>query len=136
MGYCIRLIRLNIVFGFLPATAATHKNWGAIVLESAIEKYLKRCVEKLGGLCWKFVSPGTDGVPDRIVLLNGRVIFVELKRPGETPRPLQLKRHAQLRRLGFEVAVLNSIPAVDLFIGELIAHCSTHRTSTRTIFPN
>lgn len=106
------------------------------MLESTIEKYLKRYVEKLGGVCWKFVSPGTDGVPDRIVLLNGQIIFVELKRPGETPRPLQLKRHAQLHRLGFEVAVLDSILAVDLFIGELIAHCNTRRTSTRTIFPN
>lgn len=106
------------------------------MLESAIEKYLRRNVEKLGGHCWKFVSPGTDGVPDRIVLLNGWVIFVELKRPGETPRPLQLKRHAQLCRLGFKVAVLDSIPAVDLFIGELIAHCNTRRTSTRTIFPS
>lgn len=106
------------------------------MLESAIEKYLKRYVEKLGGLCWKFVSPGTDGVPDRIVLLNGRVIFVELKRPGETPRPLQLKRHRQLRALGFEVAVLDSIPAVDLFIGELITHCSTHRMSTRATLPS
>ncbi|MDT8900056.1 VRR-NUC domain-containing protein [Anaeroselena agilis] len=106
------------------------------MLESTIENYLKRYVEKLGGLCWKFVSPGTDGVPDRIVLLNGRVIFVELKAPGEKPRPLQLKRHAQLRALGFEVVILDSIPAVDHFIGELIAHCNTRRTSTRTIFPS
>jgi hypothetical protein len=106
------------------------------VLESTIEKYLRRYVEKLGGCCWKFVSPGTDGVPDRIVLLGGRVIFVELKRPGETPRPLQLKRHVQLRGLGFEVAVLDSILAVDLFIGELIAQCNIHHTSTKTTLQN
>jgi hypothetical protein len=106
------------------------------MLETAVEKYLKRYVEKLGGCCWKFVSPGTDGVPDRIVLLFRRVIFVELKRPGETPRPLQLKRHAQLRKLGFEVAVLDSIPAVDLFIGELMSEqCNIDLTSTKHTLP-
>ncbi|MDR3565554.1 MAG: VRR-NUC domain-containing protein [Negativicutes bacterium] len=106
------------------------------MLESTIEKYLRRYVEKLGGCCWKFVSPGNDGVPDRIVLLCGRVIFVELKRPGEKPRPLQLKRHAQLRELGFEVTVLDSIIAVDLFIGELITECNIHRMSTKTTLQN
>lgn len=107
------------------------------MLESAVEKYLKRYVDKLGGVCWKFVSPGNDGVPDRIVLLFGKVIFVELKRPGKTPRPLQLKRHSQIRRLGFAVAVLDSLPAVDLFIGELMSQqCSTNRTSIRTISPS
>lgn len=106
------------------------------MLETAVEKYLKRYVEKLGGYCWKFVSPGNDGVPDRIVLLFQRVIFVELKRPGKKPRPLQLKRHAQLRKLGFEVAVMDSIPAINLFIGELKSQqCNIDLTSTKNTLP-
>jgi len=77
--------------------------------ESEIEKKLKQAVEAKGGQCWKFVSPGMSGVPDRICLLpGGRMVFVELKAPGETPRPLQLKRHAELRALGFRVLVIDS----------------------------
>lgn len=48
--------------------------------ESTIEKKLKQEVEKLGGLCFKWISPGCTGVPDRIVIWpNGKVDFVELK---------------------------------------------------------
>ena len=46
---------------------------------------------EVGGICPKLVSPGFDGMPDRMVLLpNGRIGFVEVKAPGEKPRPLQL----------------------------------------------
>lgn len=51
--------------------------------ESSIERILARKVKKMGGMAVKFVSPGLDGVPDRIVLLPDRKIaFVELKAPG------------------------------------------------------
>ncbi|MDV6239876.1 VRR-NUC domain-containing protein, partial [Trueperella bernardiae] len=36
--------------------------------EHAIEQHLKKAVEAIGGLCWKFTSPGTAGVPDRICI--------------------------------------------------------------------
>ena len=56
----------------------------------------------------KFISPGWEGAPDRIILLpGGRIFFVEVKRPGGRPSPLQLKRHEQLRNLGFDVFVLD-----------------------------
>ena len=49
-------------------------------------------------------------MPDRLVLLpHGRCAFVELKAPGKLPRPLQLKRHEQLRALGFKVFVLDNV---------------------------
>ncbi len=76
--------------------------------EQRIEQKLVKAVKAAGGLCLKFVSPGTAGVPDRIVLLpEGRLGFVEVKAPGKVPRPLQAARHAQLRKLGFEVYVLD-----------------------------
>ncbi len=76
--------------------------------EQRIEQKLVKAVKAAGGLCLKFVSPGTAGVPDRIVLLpGGRIGFVEVKAPGKVPRPLQAARHAQLRKLGFEVYVLD-----------------------------
>ena len=76
--------------------------------EKAIELQLARAVKKIGGMCTKFISPGTDGMPDRIVLLPGcRIGFVEVKAPGKEPRPLQVMRHRQLRALGFPVFVLD-----------------------------
>ncbi len=79
------------------------------MLESSIEKKLKKKIESVTGMCLKFVSPGWSGAPDRICLFpNGKLIFVELKAPGEKPRPLQEKRHKELRALGFEVRVIDS----------------------------
>lgn len=90
------------------------------MLETTIENRLKKEVEKRGGKVWKFTSPGTRGVPDRIVLLpGGRAIFVELKKPGEVRRPLQIKRALELHELGFEVYCLDSYKAVDRFFVEV-----------------
>ena len=76
--------------------------------ERQIEQRLVAAVRKRHGLCPKWVSPGLDGVPDRIVLLpKGRMAFVEVKAPGKKPRPLQTARHEMLRRLGFRVYVLD-----------------------------
>lgn len=76
--------------------------------EKTIEQKLVKAVKDMGGIAPKFTSPGYDGVPDRIVLLpGGRVAFVEVKAPGEKPRPLQLARHNLLRNLGFKVYVLD-----------------------------
>jgi VRR-NUC domain. len=77
--------------------------------EREIERRLKNEVEKAGGLCLKFTSPGFDGVPDRIILLpKGKITFIELKAPGEKPRPLQTARIEKLRDYGFRVEVLDS----------------------------
>ncbi len=77
--------------------------------EREIEKKLVDAVKAQGGVCWKFVSPGTAGVPDRIILMPmGRIAFVEVKAPGESPRKLQLARHRLLRRLGFKIFVLDN----------------------------
>ena len=76
--------------------------------EIIIEQKLLSAVKGRGGIAPKFVSPGYDGMPDRIVLLpGGHIGFVEVKAPGEKPRPLQAARHELLRRLGFKVFVLD-----------------------------
>jgi len=60
--------------------------------ERKIETMLVKQVKAAGGMALKLISPGMAGVPDRIVLLpGGRILFVELKAPGEKPRPLQRK---------------------------------------------
>ena len=58
--------------------------------EKEVEQKLVKAVKARGGICPKWVSPGFDGMPDRIVFLPGRHIgFVEVKAPGEKPRALQ-----------------------------------------------
>ena len=77
--------------------------------EKSLERRLAQAVKKSGGLALKFVSPGTAGVPDRLVLLpEGKISFVEMKAPGKKPGPLQRLRHGQLRDLGFRVYVVDS----------------------------
>lgn len=88
--------------------------------ESFIEEKLTKAVNQNGGVCWKFTSPGTAGVPDRIILMpEGRIAFVEVKAPGEKPRPLQLSRHKLLRRLGFKVYVLDALEDIEKIISEV-----------------
>ena len=68
----------------------------------------------------KFVSPGMNGVPDRIVLMpDGKMAFVELKAPGKKPRPLQLKRKRMLERLGFHVYVVDNIEQIGGILDEI-----------------
>lgn len=88
--------------------------------ENEIEAKLVKAVKAHGGVCWKFVSPGTAGVPDRIVLMpSGRIAFVEVKAPGEKPRPLQRVRIKFLRRLGFKVYVLDGAEQIGGIIDEI-----------------
>ena len=88
--------------------------------EREIESKLRDAVKAAGGVCWKFTSPGTAGVPDRIILMpHGRIAFAETKAPGEKPRALQLSRHRLLRRLGFNVFVLDSKDDIRKIIEEV-----------------
>lgn len=76
--------------------------------EKIIEQKLVKAVKSMGGIAPKFTSPGFDGMPDRLILLpHGKFAFIEVKRHGETPRPLQESRHGLLRQLGFKVYVLD-----------------------------
>ena len=88
--------------------------------EKVIERELVRAVKAVGGMCPKLISPGTDGMPDRMVLLpEARIGFVEVKAPGQKPRPLQERRHAQLRDLGFIVFVLDDPEQISEIIAEV-----------------
>ena len=82
--------------------------------EKFIEKKLVKAVKSMRGMALKFISPGMDGVPDRIVLFpGGHMGFVELKAPGKKLRPLQMRRMAQLSRLGFMVFVVDGPEQID-----------------------
>lgn len=90
------------------------------MLEKDVEQRLVQSVKNAKGICMKFVSPGIDGVPDRLVLLPGRKIaFVELKAPGKKPRPLQIKRMKQLSVLGFPCYVLDDVTRIGGMLDEI-----------------
>ena len=90
--------------------------------EKSIESKLAAEVRNHGGLAPKFVSPGLDGVPDRLILLpGGKAAFAELKAPGKTLRPLQAVRKRQLEKLGFRVFVIDNIDQIGGVLDELSA---------------
>lgn len=88
--------------------------------ESSIERKLVSDVRKRHGMAPKFVSPGLDGMPDRLILLPGRrVAFVETKAPDKKLRPLQLLRKVQLETLGFKVYCVDGTEQVGGVLDEI-----------------
>lgn len=69
--------------------------------------------KKNGYLCYKFTSPGTSGMPDRVLIGHGSTLFVETKAPGKDPRKLQDYMFGQIRKYGGVVFVARTIEAVD-----------------------
>lgn len=92
---------------------------GLKMREKDIEKILVAGVKELGGRAYKWVSPGNDGVPDRIVILPGmRPVFVELKTETGKLSALQGMQVNRLRELEQEVEVLHGLPRVRDFLEE------------------
>ena len=88
--------------------------------EKYIEQKLVKAVKEMGGMAPKFVSPGLDGVPDRIVLLPmGRMALVELKAPGQKMRLLQVRRKRQLEALGFLVYCIDGVEQIEEVLNEM-----------------
>ena len=91
-------------------------------LENEVEGHLRRRVEKVGGICVKFLPDFARGFPDRIVLLPGGVlVWVETKRPqGGVLSPAQKVQHVLLRRLGQRVEVVWTKDQADDLIDSLV----------------
>ena len=88
--------------------------------EKDVEQSLVKTVKMEGGLALKFVSPGVNGVPDRLILLpHGKIAFAELKAPGKKMRPLQIKRKRQLEQLGFSVYCIDGKEQIGGIIHEI-----------------
>lgn len=85
--------------------------------ESAVERQLVSGVKARGGLCWKFVSPGTTGVPDRIVVTRaGEIWFVELKADDGRLSARQAMIQRMLKDRGARSVVLIGRADVDRFL--------------------
>ena len=81
--------------------------------ESYIESYLVRKVKEHGGLCYKFVSPGNPGVPDRLIITpTGKTIFVELKTEVGRLAKVQKWQRSEMKKRGADCRVLFGMDAV------------------------
>lgn len=77
--------------------------------EKVIERALCGAVKAKGGMCIKLVPLHLAGLPDRLILLPGAVVkFVETKSTGDRPRKIQKYMHRKLRKLGFEVLIIDN----------------------------
>lgn len=90
------------------------------VRERDIERILVDEVRKLGGRAYKWVSPGNDGVPDRIVIFRGEPpVFVELKSETGNLTSLQEVQIGRLQDLGQVVRVVKGLDGLSQFFREL-----------------
>lgn len=88
--------------------------------ESEIEARLRKHINLACGMFFKFVSPGNDGVPDRILMLPwGRIIFVELKTACGKLSQIQKYQIWRMLLMEQQVAVLFGPDAVEDFINDL-----------------
>ena len=88
--------------------------------ESSIERKLVDGVKKLGGLCLKFESPGSPGVPDRIIITkDGQIIFVELKADWGRLEKIQKYRIEEMKKRHAYVRVVKGLDEVKALLEEL-----------------
>jgi hypothetical protein len=84
------------------------------MVETDVEKYLFNKARANGWLAWKFTSPGTTGVPDRVLVgPHGRVVWIEVKQPTGRLSARQRVRLGELDALGHDTRVVWSKPDVD-----------------------
>lgn len=89
------------------------------MIEEDVEAYLTERVAQAGGETRKVTWLGRRHAPDRYVILNGGH-WVELKRPGEKPRPGQDREHRRMLKHGVKVHVIDTMEGVDSFVDWLI----------------
>ena len=92
------------------------------MLEKEIEKKLVEGIRRLGGRAYKWVSPGSNGVPDRIIVMpGGRILFVELKTSTGVVSKLQKMQIRMLSQMGCDVRVLYGMEGVQDLLDRLTA---------------
>lgn len=95
--------------------------------EETVETYLRKRAEELGFLCYKFISPANDGVPDRLLVGHGKTFFVETKAPGGKPRKLQARVIARINQHGGLAYVAASKEAVDTLLNTMMQEAAVKK---------
>jgi hypothetical protein len=88
--------------------------------EIEVEDYLVEQAKAIGGEVRKLRWIGRNGAPDRVIMFEGKTIWVELKRPGtKRANPHQIREHERMRRAGQTVVMIDSFEGVDKLIVEV-----------------
>ena len=101
--------------------------------EETIEQYLRTRAEQLGFLCYKFTSPGNNGVPDRILIGHGSTFFVETKAPDEKPRKLQEKVIERINNHGGIAMIIDNKNDIDIILEAIIQQENTGKKSRKKV---
>lgn len=83
------------------------------IRERDIEKAFTAKVKAAGGEIRKVKWIGRKGAPDRVVMLNGTVWWIEFKAPGERPSAQQASEHRRMKKMGMRVVVIDRFAEVD-----------------------
>ena len=75
--------------------------------ESQIQTAIRNKLIKQGWLIIKLIQTSFNGVPDLLCLKDGKAVFIEVKKVNGKASPLQMHRHDQLRKAGFEVYLID-----------------------------
>jgi hypothetical protein len=94
-------------------TAAMPKTGKNVMRENQIEKYLHTRVKELGGEYRRVSWIGRNGAADDLVLLPGRHLLIECKRPGKAATSGQAREHIRLRDAGFAMHVVSTTAEID-----------------------
>lgn len=89
------------------------------VRENKVEKYLDTEFKKIGGLTRKWTSPGRDGVPDRICIVDGRFYLVEIKTVDGQLSSAQRREQLRLSFVGATVRTVHGKEGVDELMREV-----------------
>ncbi len=71
-----------------------------MISEKKLERRCGDIAKANGWYTRKFSSPSNRGVPDRIFIKEGKVIFIEFKAPGKLPTKLQLHELKEINEHG------------------------------------
>ena len=89
--------------------------------EAWVEGLVRKWAKANGWLVFKFSSLSQRGVPDRLFIKDGLIVFIEFKGPGKKPTPLQAATIAKMKRFGAHVGVFDDPDAAIAWLQELEA---------------
>jgi hypothetical protein len=100
------------------------------VVKYAREKYKGKLVAKKN----QATMMGSNGYPDyEFFIKGGRLNLIEFKAPGAECTELQLRRHAELRALGFVVVVCDNASAGKATIDSWMRPARVFRLQNRVV---
>lgn len=84
-------------------------------LEKDIQAKVIKELERYGWYCIKLIQTSKNGIPDLLCHRLGMTMYIEVKRPGLKPTPLQDVRHKELRMQGIKVHVVRYVDDLYLY---------------------